>query len=366
MPAEQQPESSNMTAAREQFLDCARTGILKHAIPVEYGGYGNSFAELVANHRKLGKSCLDCGLMLSINAHLWGWIFPLLVFGSGEQKSRWLSQSVAGPLIGGHAITEPDAGSDLSRIASQAGCAGDSLVLNGHKQLISNAPFAEFLVVYALFEGKLSAFIVAKNDPGVEIKNTVISACKGSPIGEVILRNCRLPQDRILGKTGAGSFLIQQALEMERAFVFAGISGIMEWQLETVVDYSRTRSVKGVHLGKHQAVSHKIADMKLRLDTLNLWVLECARLKDENRRISLASAQTKLFGAEAFLQSSLDAVQIMGGRGLLDGSPLPGMVNDAMASRLFSGTSEIQKNIIAALLGSGDGFIGPPNRRNES
>lgn len=181
-------------------------------------------------------------------------------------------------------------------------------------------------------------------------------------MGDVILQNCRIPLDRQLGKTGTGSFLIQQVLEMERAFVFAGISGIMDWQLGTVIDYSKRRMINGLHLGKHQAISHKIADMKLRLDTLGLWLSKCAQLKDRNRRISLAAAQTKLYGGEAFLQSSLDAVQILGGSGLLESSRLPELVNDAMASRLFSGSSEIQKNIISALSGTGDGFVGHPNR----
>ncbi|MCI0653875.1 MAG: acyl-CoA dehydrogenase [Methylococcaceae bacterium] len=352
--------------ARNKFRDYARAGILKHAMPVEFQGYGNAFAELVASHRKLGKSCLDCGLMLSINAHLWGWVFPLLVFGSVEQKSRWLSRSLEGEILGGHAITEPGAGSDISGLVCQANAVGGEFVLNGHKHLISNAPIADFLIVYALLEGKLSAFIVAKHDRGVTIENTGLSACKGSSMGEVILRNCRIPPDRRLGKSGAGRLLIQQALEMERAFVFAGISGIMEWQLETVIDYSRTRMVQGGYLGKHQAISHKIAEMKLRLDTLNLWLSECARLKDAKRRIALAAAQTKLFGGEAFLQSSLDAVQIMGGGGLLEGSLLPGLVNDAMAGRLFSGSSEILKNIIAALSGSGDGFGDRLNPRKEN
>lgn len=358
MVFEAEQNSTPRPFTREKFLGCARTGILKHAMPLEFQGYGNSFAELVLSHRKFGKNSLDCGLMLAINAHLWGWVFPLLVFGTADQKNRWLSRSLDGDILGGHAITEPGAGSDLQALGSRAATGEGGLVLNGHKCLISNVPLADFLIVYALFEDKLSAFVVAANDPGVETRTTRLSACQGSATGEVILRDCKIPRDRQLGKTGAGGLLIQQALEMERAFVFAGISGIMEWQLETVVQYSRTRMVKGVHLGKHQAIGHKIADMKLRLDTLNLWLSECARLKDDKRRISLAAAQTKLYGSEAFLQSSLDAVQIMGGSGLLEDSPWPAMVEDAMASRLFSGSSEIQKNIIAALSGTGDGYCG--------
>ena len=150
--------------------------------------------------------------------------------------------------------------------------------------------------------------------------------------------------------------MIQQALEFERAFIFAGICGVMDWQLETVVAFSRERKVNGTHLGKNQAISHKIAEMKLRLDTIRLWVNECARLKDSNKRITLTSAQTKLFAAEAFVQSSLDAVQILGSNALTEDSPMAELVSDALASRLFSGSSEIQKNIIAALMGTGDGY----------
>lgn len=175
-------------------------------------------------------------------------------------------------------------------------------------------------------------------------------------MGDVILENCLIPHARQLGKTGAGNMMIQQALELERAFIFAGICGIMDWQLETVIKFSRERKVNGAHLGKNQAIGHKIAEMKLRLDTIRLWVSECARLKDNNKRITLASAQTKLFAAEAFLQSSLDAVHILGSNGLMKDNPMAKLVSDALASRLFSGSSEIQKNIIAALLGTGEGY----------
>jgi alkylation response protein AidB-like acyl-CoA dehydrogenase len=150
--------------------------------------------------------------------------------------------------------------------------------------------------------------------------------------------------------------LVQYALELERAFVFAGLCGIMERQLQQAVAHSRERRVGGAHLGKNQAVSHKLAMMKLRLDSVRLWLNECARLKDARQRITLAAAQTKLFAAEAFLQSSLDAVQIFGSSALEEQSLHHRLVQDALASRLFSGTSEIQMNIIAALLGSGDGY----------
>jgi alkylation response protein AidB-like acyl-CoA dehydrogenase len=216
---------------------------------------------------------------------------------------------------------------------------------------------ADWLVVYAKLDGRITGFLVSRNDGGCRFSDEGrLNACRGSVTGSVELEDCKLGPERLLGKAGAGAQMLQRALELERAFIFAGIAGVMQWQLDTVVRHSRERVSGGVHLGQHQAISHRIADMKLRLDTVGLWLGECARLCDEGKRISLASAQTKLYAAEAFLQSSLDAVHILGAAGLEESSGLVGLVEDALAGRLFSGSSEVQKNLIAALLGTGDGF----------
>ena len=158
---------------------------------------------------------------------------------------------------------------------------------------------------------KAPAFLILPKFPAARVR----------PWGMSYWKTALIPHSRQLGKTGAGNMMIQQALELERAFIFAGICGVMDWQLDSVIKFSRERKVNGTHLGKNQAISHKIADMKLRLDTIRLWVNECARLKDNNKRITLASAQTKLFAAEAFLQSSLDAVHILGSSALIDRQP---------------------------------------------
>ena len=351
------PAAGDMQSSKQRFIHCAKQGVLKHAIPLDKGGYDDNFADLVAAHESLGKHSLDNGLLLSINAHLWGSVFPLLNYGTEAQQQQYLAPLLSGNLIAGHAITEPQAGSDLNALEMTAENTENGLVLSGHKRFITNTPIADLLVVYARLDDKLSAFIVHANDSGANFKDKPeVTGCKTATMGDVILENCLIPHSRQLGKTGAGNMMIQQALELERAFVFAGISGVMDWQLTTVIQASRQRRVNGNHLGKNQAISHKIADMKLRLDTVKLWVNECARLKDNNKRITLASAQTKLFAAEAFLQSSLDAIQIIGSSSLITNTPISELVNDALASRLFSGSSEIQKNIIAALLGTGEGY----------
>jgi alkylation response protein AidB-like acyl-CoA dehydrogenase len=351
------PPIGGSHASRQRFRYCAEQDLLKHAIATDHGGHGNGFIDLVTAHESLGQMCMDSGLLLSINAHLWGAVFPLLNFGTQAQQDQYLPNLLSGQSIGGHAITEIQAGSDLNGLEMTAVLSNDKLILNGHKRYITNTPIADLLIVYALLDNKLSAFIVHANDPGAHFNDEPsVSGCHTATMGDVILKDCTIPQTRQLGKTGAGNMMIQLAMELERAFIFAGLCGVMEQQLKTVITFSRERKSNGIHLGKNQAISHKIADMKLRLDTVWLWVNECAKLKDQNKRITLTSAQTKLFASEAFLQSSLDAVHILGSSGLIQGSPLKQLVDDALASRLFSGSSEIQKNIIAALLGTGDGY----------
>jgi len=357
MEIDKLPCAGDASASRQRFFYCANQGLLKHAIPANRGGNDNSFADLVKAHETLGKVTQDTGLLLSINAHLWGALFPLLNYGNAQQQETYINKLITGRLIGGHAITEIQAGSDLTALAMTAVQTEEGFLLNGQKRYITNTPIADMLVVYARLDNKLSAFIVHSDDKGANFHDSPqVSGCQSATMGDVILENALIPHSRQLGKTGAGNMMIQQALELERAFIFAGICGVMAWQLESVIRFSRERKVNGTHLGKNQAISHKIADMKLRLDTIRLWVNECARLKDNNKRITMTSAQTKLFAAEAFLQSSLDAVHILGSSALITDSPMARLVNDALSSRLFSGSSEIQKNIIAALLGTGEGY----------
>jgi len=350
-------------ASRQRLHYCAQKNLLKHAISSELGGNGDSFRNLVEAHLTLGKHCQDTGLILSLNAHIWGSIFPLILYGTEQQQRTWLPDLLSGAVIGGHAITEPQAGSDVNAIKTEAIQTDSGFILNGHKRFITNTPIADVLLIYGKLEGKLTAFLVKQKDNGADFTDSpTVTGCTSATMGDITLQDCQIPLNRQLGKAGAGGMMIQNALELERAFIFAGIIGIMQWQLDQVIQFSRLRQVNQQHLGANQAISHKIADMKCRLETCLLWVNECARLKDSGNRISLASAQTKLFASEAFLQSSLDAAHILGTKGLMEENKMTTLIQDAMASRLFSGSSEIQKNIIAALVGTGSGFKARPRK----
>lgn len=341
------------------FQDIAQQGFLRHALPGSVGGHGDSFTDLYQIHRQLGERCKDPGLLLMLNAHLWGAVFPIWLYGDDEQQRAFLPALLTGEWLAGHAITEPHCGSDVQAMTCRAEVVDGGFVLNGKKRYITNAPLADWLVVYAKLDGRISAFLLSRQDAGCRFDDeAALNACRGSATGSVSLLDCRIDANRLLGKAGAGTQMIQKALEYERAFVFAGIAGVMAWQLATVIEHSRERRSGGGHLGRHQAISHRIADMKLRLDTVDLWLRECARLCDAGQRLTLASAQTKLFAGEAFLQSSLDAVQILGASALETDSCMADWVQDALAGRLFSGSSEVQKNLIASLLGTGDAYRG--------
>lgn len=343
-------------SARSRFAACADSGLLRHAIARQHGGHGDGFQALVSAHAELGQRSRDPGLLLAINAHLWGAVFPLLRFGSDEQQQAWLPGLLNGELIAGHAITEPQAGSDTRALLTTAEPIVGGYRLNGHKRFITNTPLADMLLVYArdADSASLSAFLLGRDDPGVAFcDGPTVQGCATATMGDLLLTDCELPTDRLVGRPAAGTMMIQLAMERERAFIFAGITGVMQWQLRHVTDYARKRPAGGASLAGMQAISHRIADMQLRLDTSRMWVQQCARLLDDGKRITLASAEAKLYASEAFLQSSLDAAHILGAAGLQ--GELPGLVQDAMAGRLLSGSSEIQKNIIAAMLGLGTG-----------
>lgn len=347
---------ANFDIARTKLELCAEAGVLKHGFSKENGGHGDGFESLCQVHEFIGENTLDTGLNLSLNAHIWGGIFPLIYFGSDNQKKQWLPPFLEGKVISGHAITEPDVGSDVKNISTQVKISNDGFLINGHKRYISNAPIADCLIVYAKDNHQISAFIIKKTDKGVIFTdNPQVEGFKTAPIGDVILDECFIPRDRLLGRIGAGMVIIQSALTYERAFLFAGLLGIMKYQLNKVINYTRSRKINGEPLAKSQSISHKIADMSIRLETTQLWIYHCAKLVDQHKKITFQSSCAKIYASESFLQSSLDTIHIMGAKGL---EPLQGLsqfVIDAIAGRLLSGSTEIQKNIVSGLLGVGDG-----------
>ena len=336
-----------------RFKLCADSGLLLHGVPASYGGHSDSFYNLCKAYEALGFFSCDPGLVVSLQAHVWGILFPLVLYGSPRQKRDFIPALLDGDAIGGYAITEPDSGCTTTHLKASACREGDYYTINAHKRFIINAPIARYLLVYAYLQNELCAFLVDVEDPGVEFYDAI--ATEGlvtAPMGDVVLENCHLPAERMLGGPGEGRAIARFTREMERVFPFAGITGFMQWQLEQTSLYvNQKRSGSPSPLSSHESVGHTIANMRMRLDTCRLWVEHCARLKDDNQRITLSSAEAKVYCGEAFLNSAMDSVQLLGAMGLTPQYDILHWVDDALAMKVLSGAAEEHKNLIVRQLG---------------
>jgi hypothetical protein len=343
--------------SRPLWQKCATFGIQGLPIPVEYGGSGFDALTTVAALEALGYACKDNGLLFSLNAQMWSCEVPLLRFGREDQKRRYLPGLCDGSTVGVQAMSEPGSGSDALSLRTTAEQRGTHFVLNGSKTFITNAPVADLFVVFAQtdpakgFAG-ISAFLVQRDAPGLTVSPPIHKmGLRTSPMAELAFADCEVPAESLLGKPGAGWSIFNHSMDWERSCILACAVGAMERQLERCVAYARERQQFGQPIGKFQAVAHKIVDMKVRLETARLLLYRTAWLKAQGKHTRIESAMVKLYLSECFVNSSLDAVQIHGGYGYTAEYELERELRDAVGSRLYSGTSEIQRNIIAGGLG---------------
>jgi hypothetical protein len=341
----------------EAWKRCAVFGLQGLPVPEEYGGGGVDPLSVAIALEALGYGCRDNGLLFSLNAHMWSCEMPLVTFGTEEQKRQYLPGLCDGSLIGVQAMSEPGSGSDAFSLSTRAERRGDRYVLNGSKTFITNAPVADLFVVFATTDrargfAAISVFLVERGSSGLSLGRPLQKmGLRTSPMSEVFLDDCEVPVDNLLGRPGVGMALFNSAIDWERACILAGSVGTMQRQLEESIAYARERTQFGQPIGKFQAVSHRIVDMKMRLETARLLLYRLAWRKGRGRTSPMESALVKLYVSEAFVRSSLDALQIRGGYGYMTEFEVERDVRDAIGSRLYSGTSEIQRNIIAGSLG---------------
>ncbi|RII27104.1 MAG: acyl-CoA dehydrogenase [Geobacter sp.] len=336
---------------------CARFGIQGLTLPQRYGGLEMDVLTSIAAMEGMGYACSDSGLLFSLNSHIWTCEMPILKFGTDVQKDKYLTGLANGSLKGGHAMTEPNFGSDAFGIKCKAVKKGNSYVLNGTKTFITNAPLADILLVFAVtdtsnkFSG-LSVFLVEKSFPGFSIGTCEeLMGLRTCPIGEVLLQECEVPEENRLGNEGAGAAIFNSEMEYERSCLFATHVGAMEKILEECIDYAKNREQFGKPIGSNQSISHKIADMKVRVELSRLILYKAAWMKAQGKRAPIESAMAKLYISESYVQNCLDAIQIHGGYGYSTELDFERHLRDSVAGRIYSGTSEIQRNIIAQFLG---------------
>ncbi|MFZ5862704.1 MAG: acyl-CoA dehydrogenase family protein [Nitrospirota bacterium] len=343
--------------SREAWNKCARFGIQGLLIPKEYGGQGADALRLVLAMEALGYGCRDNGLLFSISAQICSCVVAILKFGTEPQKRRYLPGLSDGSLIAGHAITEAESGSDAFSLTSTAERVGDRFRLNGRKVFVCNGPVADVFVVFASTDPRkrfagISAFLIDRSAPGLRVGKTLNKmGLRTGLASELELVDCDIPAENMLGQPGAGTTIFNSSMDWERSLIMASAVGGMARQLDRCIDYAKRRQQFGRAIGSFQAVSHRIAEMKVRLETSRLLLYHVGWLKREGKSALLESAITKLVVSEGYVQSSLDALQIHGGSGYKVESELEREVRDAIGSRIYSGTSDIQRNLIASRLG---------------
>jgi len=344
--------------SRDLWERCGDIGLQGLPVPEEYGGSGLDALSCAIALEALGYGCHDGGLVFSICAHLLSCVVPLWRHGSEEQKQHYLPRLCTGKLIGVHAMTEPDSGSDAFALKTRADRDGSGFRLNGTKTFISNGPIADLVIVFALtdrnkgFFGGITCFIVEKDTPGFQVSQKFEKmGLRTSPIGELVFEDVFVPASAVLGAVGGGSTFFTSTMDWERICLFASHVGQMERLLETSIAYARTRTQFGQAIGKFQAVAHRIADIKVQLEAARLLTYRAAWRLDRGKSASLDAAMAKLFVSESLVKTALDTVQIHGGYGYMTDYEVERALRDSIGSTIYSGTSEMQRNIIARWLG---------------
>jgi alkylation response protein AidB-like acyl-CoA dehydrogenase len=342
---------------REGWKLCGEFGIQGLPVPEEYGGLGTDAVTTVGALERLGYACADNGLVFSLNAHMWTAVMPLVAFGTDEQKRKFLPGLCGGQLVGGNAMSEPDSGSDSYSLRTTAEKRGDKYILNGSKIWITNGPVADVLVVFATVDKSkgahgITAFLVEKGFPGVTAGPKLEKmGLRTSPMSEMFFADCEVPEENRLGKEGAGTALFTHSMSWERGCILASAVGSMQRLLENCVRFAKERKQFGQSIGKFQLVASRVVDMKVRLETARHLLYYGAWLRGEGKSAILESSMAKLHISESWIQSCLDAIQLHGATGYMVETEIERELRDAMASRIYSGTNEIQRTLIANLLG---------------
>ncbi|HEX2909578.1 MAG TPA: acyl-CoA dehydrogenase family protein [Chloroflexia bacterium] len=343
--------------SKDHWSLTGREGLPGLSIPPEYGGRGFKSLDTAHLVEAFGRGCHDMGLVFSVAAHLFACAMPIVEFGSPEIKARVLPNLAQAEWVGANAITEPEAGSDVFALKTTAVRDGSDYLLSGVKSYVTNGPIADLFVVYATTNPAngylgISGFIVEKDRPGLRLGQQISKmGVTSTPACPVYLEECRVPATNRLGAEGQGALIFKSSMQWERACLFAAYLGMLDRQLEQTVAYARTRRQFGKSIGKNQAISHRVADMKLRLEAARLLLYRACWLFDQGKFSILDISLAKLAVSEAAVQSSLDAIQIHGSTGFNTEAGLERMLRDAIPSRIFSGTSEMQRDIIARELG---------------
>jgi butyryl-CoA dehydrogenase len=300
---------------------------------------------------EISRACAGLGLCVTVHNSVA--VFPLVAFGSDEQKKKWVPPLAKGEKIGAFCLTEPNIGSDASGVESTAVRDGDHYIVNANKVLITNGGVADTCLIFVKTDRaggykSLSVIVVERGTPGFEIGDLEnLSGNRANPVSSIRLTDCRVPAENLLGKEGMGMKIGLVALDTGRIGIAAQALGIAQAAMEEAVKYSNQRYQFGVPISKHEAVQMMIADMATQIDAARLLIYRAAAVRDKKRPFSTEAAMAKLFASEIASKVTDMAVQIHGGYGYSKSYPVERFYRDARVTRIYEGTSEIHRVVIA-------------------
>ncbi len=335
----------------ENVKALADMGFMGMTVPEKYGGAELDTVSNVAALEEISKACAATGAITAV--HNSAAILPLLLFGTEEQKNKYLPRLASGEAIGAFALTEPGAGSDAAQVATTAKEDGDDFLLNGTKCFISNGGAAQIFIVFATKNRSagikgLTGFIVERDAPGFIIgKHEKKMGIRASSTVELAFDNCRIPKENQLGKDGEGFKIAMVTLDSARIGIAAQAVGIATAAYDAAREYSKVREQFGKPICTNQAIGFMLADMAIQIEAARQLTYYAAELKDNGQPFGTAAAMAKTFASDIAVKVALDAVQIMGGYGYSREYPAERLLRDAKITQIYEGTNQIQRVVIS-------------------
>jgi butyryl-CoA dehydrogenase len=333
------------------FKKLGEGGWMGIPIPAQYGGSGSDYLTNAIVVEELSRSCSSTGFTVSI--HVGIACMLINIFGTEEQKKKYLVPLATGQHLGAFVLTEPGAGTDVMAATTTATKDGDSYVLNGTKTFISNGPVGDTYLVFcwtdkAAGRKGMSSFIIPKGTPGMKPgEHFHKMGLRSSQTSEVVFKDCRVPKENLLGAEGAGMVNAGTAFDHGRVGIAAQGVGILQAALDESIQYSKQRVQMGSPIARHQAISWMIADMATDLQAARFLTYFAAWLKDNKQPFTKEASMAKLFAAEKAMHHTTKAVQIHGGYGYIKGAKVERLMRDAKILEIYEGTSEAQRMVIS-------------------
>lgn len=332
----------------------AELNLLAIITPTEYGGAGLDAISYSIVIEELSKACASTGVIAAVHNTLAQ--FPIIAYGTPEQKKKYLPRLAQGEIIGAYALSEPSSGSDAASLQTTVRREGDCYILNGSKVFITNAIAADLFIVYATLDKEkgakgITAFIVEKSFPGFKVgRHEEMMGVRASGTCELIMENCKVPLANRLGEEGDGFKIALATLDCGRISIGAQAVGIASASLEASLKYSQERSQFGQPISHFQLIQEKLVEMAVEIDAARLLVYRASYLKDKGVPFGKEASMAKLFASRIAVKAGIEAVQIFGGYGYTKDYPVERHMRDAKITEIYEGTSEVQKMVIARKL----------------